>query len=117
VAVIGRGIEPLDRLVDATIRAQGRVPDTDGEADAFVQRQDGWALAQKGVPALMVGGSFSNMALLERFLAGPYHQASDNPGPDLVLDGAAEDAELLIAIGRKLADPAAYPHPAAPARP
>jgi hypothetical protein len=117
VAVIGRGLEPLDRLVDETIRAQGRVPDLDGEADAFVERQDGWALAQKGVPALMIGGSFSNMALLEAFLAGPYHQAADNPGPDLVLGGAAEDAELLIVLGRKLADPAVYPHPSAPARP
>jgi hypothetical protein len=41
----------------------------------------------------MVGGSFSDMRLLGAFLAGPYHSPADNPGPGLVLDGAAEDAD------------------------
>ncbi|PSJ39887.1 M28 family peptidase [Allosphingosinicella deserti] len=110
VAVMGRGVPALDALVDATVKQAGRTLDTDDEADALVQRQDGWALAQFGVPTLMVGGSFSDMKLLETFLNGAYHEATDNPGPGLPLEGAAEDADLLVALGLKLADPTLYRH-------
>ncbi|MEA3064441.1 MAG: hypothetical protein QOJ27_880, partial [Sphingomonadales bacterium] len=111
VAVMGRGHPALDSLIDRTVAEAGRTLDTDQEAAAFVERQDGWALARAGVPAIMIGGSFSDMKKLGAFLAGPYHSPADNPGPGLVLDGAAEDAELMVALGRKLADPAQYPHP------
>jgi hypothetical protein len=57
----------------------------------------------------MVNGSFADMKKLGAFLGGPYHSAADNPGPGLVLDGAAEDTDLMIALGRKLADPARFP--------
>jgi Zn-dependent M28 family amino/carboxypeptidase len=109
VAVVGRGVAPLDRLIDETAREQGRALDSDREADALLERQDGWALARAGVPSVVVGGFFADMAELGAFLSGPYHQPGDNPGPHLMLDGAAEDADLLIALGRKLADPARYP--------
>ena len=108
VAVMGRGLPALDRVVDETVAEAGRTLDPDNEADALVQRQDGWALARFGVPTLMVGGSFSDMDRLGAFLGGSYHQPTDNPGPDLILDGAAEDADLLIALGLKLADPGRY---------
>ncbi len=63
----------------ATWRSKlGRKMDDDGEADAFIQRQDGWALGAKGVTSLMVGGSFSDMALLEAFLGSDYRSAADN---------------------------------------
>ena len=114
VAVMGRGRPSLDAVIDRAIAEAGRRLDTDSEASALVQRQDGWALARAGVPAIMVGGSFSDMKLLGTFLAGPYHSPTDNPGPGLVLDGAAEDAELMVALGRKLADPAQYEPPARP---
>ncbi|MEA3051624.1 MAG: hypothetical protein QOG72_527 [Sphingomonadales bacterium] len=115
VAVMGRGLAPLDAVIDATVAEAGRTLDEDDEAAAFVERQDGWALARAGVPAIMVGGSFSDMKLLGAFLAGPYHSPADNPGPGLVLDGAAEDADLMVALGRKLADPARYRLPERPA--
>ncbi len=108
VAVIGRGIAPLDRLIAATAAELGRKMDEDAEADAFVTRQDGWALARAGVPAVMVGGSFSDMQQLGAFLSGPYHKPEDDLGQELILEGAAEDAALLIALGRKLADPKLY---------
>ena len=108
VAVMGRGRPGLDSLIDRTVAETGRALDPDDEAAAFVERQDGWALARAGVPAIMVGGSFSDMRKLRAFLAGPYHSAADNPGRHLVLDGAAEDAELMVALGRKLADPELY---------
>jgi hypothetical protein len=114
VAVMGRGRPALDALIDRTVAEVGRALDGDAEADAFVERQDGWALARAGVPAIMLGGSFSDMGKLNAFLAGPYHSPADNPGPALVLDGAAEDADLMVALGRKLADPAQYPSPPKP---
>jgi hypothetical protein len=117
VAVIGRGVEAIDRIVAQTVREAGRTLDEDGEADSFAPRQDGWALAKVGIPALMVGGSFSDMGRLQAFLGGAYHKASDNPGPQVMLDGAAEDADLLVALGRKLADPAAYRRADSLARP
>lgn len=111
VAVLGRGVATLDAVVDRTVADSGRRLDADSEADAFLERQDGWAFARAGVPALMVGGSFSDMKQLGGFMSGRYHQPEDNPDRQLVLGGAAEDAELLIRLGRKLADPAVYSNP------
>jgi Zn-dependent M28 family amino/carboxypeptidase len=111
VAVMGRGRAELDALIDGTVAEAGRSLDRDDEAAALVERQDGWALARAGVPAIMVGGSFADMKKLGDFLDGPYHSAADNPGPGLMLDGAAEDTDLMIALGRKLADPALYSWP------
>jgi hypothetical protein len=111
VAVIGRGIEPLDRAIAETAAAAGRRMDTTYAADAFVERQDGWALARAGVPSVMVGGSFADMAALEAFLSSDYHGPDDEPRPDIPLAGAAEDADLLVALTRRLADPARYRPP------
>jgi Zn-dependent M28 family amino/carboxypeptidase len=111
VAVMGRGIPALDAAIDATVAAMGRRLDNDDEAAELVRRQDGWALARAGVPAIMVGGSFSDMNLLNAFLAGRYHKPDDQADGQLVLDGAAEDANLAVALGRRLADPAAYQRP------
>ncbi|HEU0098435.1 MAG TPA: M20/M25/M40 family metallo-hydrolase [Allosphingosinicella sp.] len=111
VAVMGRGHPALDSLIDRTVAEAGRALDGDDEAAAFVERQDGWAFTRAGIPSIMVNGSFADMKKLGAFLAGPYHSAADNPGPGLVLDGAAEDTDLMIALGRKLADPALYPWP------
>jgi hypothetical protein len=111
VAVMGRGRAALDSIIERTIAEAGRTLDRDDEAAALVERQDGWALTRAGVPAIMVGGSFADMKKLGAFLGGAYHSAADNPGPALMLDGAAEDTDLMIALGRKLADPALYPWP------
>jgi len=115
VAVMGRGHSALDALIDSTVAEAGRALDGDDEAAAFIERQDGWALARAGVPAIMVNGSFADMKKLGAFLGGPYHSAADNPGPGVVLEGAAEDTDLMIALGRKLADPARFPARAAAA--
>lgn len=104
VATIGRGRPAYDAMVRRAATALGRKLDEDGEADAFVRRQDGWALGAKQVPSLMVGGSFSDMGLLEKFLGGPYHKPGDNFSDLIPLGGAAEDADLHVALGRAFAD-------------
>jgi hypothetical protein len=93
-------IEPL--VKDAAI-AMGRPWDGDHEADSFLRRQDGWALAERGVPMVMAGGSFSDLALLKRFFAGDYHGPHDELRPETDLAGAVEDANLHIELVRRAA--------------
>lgn len=113
VAIMRSGVPGLDALTASTVTAAGRTLDPDDEAAELVQRQDGWALAQQGVPTLMVGGSFSNMALLGRFLArgGRYHSPADQADSHLVLDGAAEDVNLTVHLVQAIADPTQYQRP------
>ncbi|MGR4889849.1 M28 family peptidase [Sphingopyxis sp. LARHCG72] len=108
VATIGRGKPAYDAVVREAATKLGRTLDEDGEADAFIQRQDGWALGAKGVTSLMVGGSFSDMKLLEAFLGSDYHTAADNFSDKIPLGGAAEDADLHVALGRAFADTKAW---------
>jgi hypothetical protein len=120
VAIMPSNTPALNALVAATVTAAGRALDPDDEAARLVQRQDGWALARHGVPALMIGGSFSNMELLGHFLEqGRYHSPDDQADSQLVLDGAAEDMNLTVTVVRRLADPAQYqrPQPAPAQRP
>ena len=109
VATIGRGKPAYDAVVRAAATKLGRTLDEDGDADAFIQRQDGWALGAKGVTSLMVGGSFSDMPLLQAFLGSDYHTAADNFSDKVPLGGAAEDADLHVALGRAFADTKAWP--------
>ena len=109
VATIGRGKPAYDAVVRAVAGELGRKIDDDGEADPFIQRQDGWALGAKGVPSLMVGGSFSDMALLEKFLGSDYHEPADEFSDKVPLGGAAEDADLHVALGRAFADTKRWP--------
>lgn len=109
VATIGRGKPAYDAVVRDVSTKLGRKIDDDGEADAFVQRQDGWALGAKGVTSLMVGGSFSDMPLLEKFLESDYHSPADEFSDKVPLGGAAEDADLHVALGRAFADTKRWP--------
>ncbi|RSV32469.1 M28 family peptidase [Sphingomonas sp. ABOLH] len=109
VAMVGRGNHPkIDAIVDATARAIGRKVDTDTEANIMVQRQDGWAFGKRGIPAVMATGSVSDMKRLFAYLEGPYHKPNDDLA-HIDLSGAAEDADLHVALARALADPARYP--------
>lgn len=109
VAIMPSNTPGLNAIAASTVTAAGRTLDPDDEAAELVRRQDGWALARHGVPALMIGGSFSNMTLLGNFLEhGRYHSPDDQADSHLVLDGAAEDMNLTVALVRRLADPAEY---------
>jgi hypothetical protein len=112
VAIMRSEVPGLNAIAASTVVAAGRQLDPDDEAAELVQRQDGWALARHGVPTLMIGGSFSNMTLLGNFLDhGRYHTPADQADSHLVLDGAAEDVNLTVALVRRLADPTQYQRP------
>lgn len=108
VAIIGRGTTPLDATVEAVAKKAGRAIESSTDSNDFIQRQDGWALAQKGVPALMVGGSFADLDLLQKFLGSDYHGPNDELTDKTELGGAAEDADLHIALGTYFADSRKY---------
>ncbi|MBV9521373.1 MAG: M28 family peptidase, partial [Alphaproteobacteria bacterium] len=111
VAILNRSIPALNAQVEAAALGMGRRIDTAHEADAMAERQDGWALARHGIPAVMVGGAFASLARLNAFLQGRYHQPSDQADDRIEMGGATEDANLLVALGRRLADPAVYSGP------
>jgi Zn-dependent M28 family amino/carboxypeptidase len=111
VAVIGRGRTPLDPLIESTVLQQGRQVAENPMADSFIERQDGWALLRAGVPTVLITGVFSDKERFESFISERYHKPNDDLEGPLVLDGAAEDANLLVALGRRIADPAEYPTP------
>ncbi|MEM8696663.1 MAG: M28 family peptidase [Pseudomonadota bacterium] len=110
VGIIGRGMTPLDPLIDAVAEEAGRTVDRSTEMNSFVRRNDAWAFLERGVAAVMVGGSFTDPELLTNFFRGRYHGPEDEID-GIELGGAHEDTLLHIALGRAFADPARYPGP------
>ena len=109
VAMVAAEKSPLEALVRQAAAAMGRAFDSDRGAASFMQRQDGWALAQRGVPMIMAGGSFSDMKLLNAFLAGHYHAPGDELRPETELGGAVEDANLHVELIRRAASRSLLP--------
>ncbi len=103
VAIIGRGTTKLDRAIETVAAKLGRKVEQSDQANGFLQRQDGWALTQKGVPALMINSSFSDIPFLEKYLGSLYHGPDDEISGALDLAGTAEDTELHIALGKYFA--------------
>lgn len=110
---VGRGQTPLDGLILETIASSGRRLGDQALADSFLQRQDGWALLQHGVPAVLLSSTYGSQALLRPFLDSHYHRPSDEAGR-IELGGAIDDLLLHERLIRLIADPARYqPPPAA----
>jgi Zn-dependent M28 family amino/carboxypeptidase len=114
VSIVGRGLTALDPFVDETARTLGRRVDASDGPNALVRRQDGWALLQKGVPAILVGGAYGS-GRLQRFLSTRYHKPDDDLASGVELGGAAEDVDLHVALGRLFGDSARFPTPPRPA--
>jgi len=112
VAMIGEPDPWIIPDVTAIIRAQGRAVVGDDEADFLESRQDGWALAQAGVPAIMVGSGIGDVEALNHFLDGAYHTVADQLSDATELGGAAEDADLHVDLVRHFASIAAFSPPA-----
>ena len=106
VAASNTGLEPLVRAAAAAL---GRAWDGDAEAAPFLQRQDGWALAERGVPMIMAGGSFSDLKQLNAFMAARYHRPSDELLPDTQIGGAVDDANLHVELIRRASSRSTLP--------
>lgn len=108
-AVVGKGMTPLDPHIAAAAKAQKRKLAEGDAANAYVRRQDGWALMQHDVPAVMLSSSWSDIALVEKFMESDYHRPGDQISRGLELGGAADDVEFLTGLGRWFADPRKVP--------
>ena len=107
--VVGKGLTGLDAQIAAVAKQQKKKVVFDEKANAYVKRQDGWALLQHDIPAVMVSSSWSDLALVEHFFETDYHRPSDVVQPGMELGGAADDVEFLGALVRWFADPKKVP--------
>jgi Zn-dependent M28 family amino/carboxypeptidase len=108
----------LDALV-AEGRRQGRVftPDPHPESGGFY-RSDHFPMAKVGVPAisfksgldLVNGGVARGEALSKDYTTKRYHQPDDEYLPSWDFSGIVSDGALLHAVGRDLANSAAWPN-------
>lgn len=108
-AVVGKGMTALDRYIAAVAKAEKRKLAEGDAANAYVRRQDGWALMKHDVPAVMISSSWSDIALVEKFMDTDYHRPGDQIGRGLELGGAADDVEFLTALARWFSDPRKVP--------
>jgi Peptidase family M28 len=109
-AIVGKGLTRLDPHIAAAAKAAKKKLVEGEAANAYVQRQDGWALLKHDVPAVMVSSSWSDIAVVERFFEGDYHRASDQlAGKGIELGGAADDVLFLVSLVRWFGDPKKVP--------
>ncbi|NMN04169.1 MULTISPECIES: M28 family peptidase [unclassified Novosphingobium] len=118
VAIVGRGMTPLDEEVGRVLARMKRKLVDGQAANAYVRRQDSWVLMQHDVPAIMVSTSYADEARLGRFMAGAYHTPADTPD-QVNYAGMADDVLITTELVRDFADPRRYagaglPLPASP---
>jgi len=111
VGIVGRGRAPFEPLILEHLAKTRRTLGDPDFAESFLQRQDGWALLQQGVPAVLVSSAFASREALGPFLAKHYHRVSDTAAR-VELGGAIDDLLLHEAVIRQIADTARYQPPA-----
>ncbi len=118
ITVIGMGASDLDDYLRDAAAEQSRTLRPDPEAEkGFYYRSDHFNFAKQGVPALytdsgveFVGKSAEyGKEKREEYNKKDYHQPSDEIKPDWDLSGALEDAELLVAVGYRVANADKFP--------
>jgi len=113
VTVVGMGASDLDDVLREAAQTQGRTLAPDPEPEkGFYYRSDHFNFAKVGVPALYTDageqyiGKDADFSRRKRdeYTANDYHKPSDHIKPDWDLSGAAEDAELMMLVGYKVAN-------------
>ena len=104
LAIVGRGMTSLDAQIEKVIRAEKMRVAPGDAANEFVKRQDGWALQQHDIPAVMVTTAYGDIARMRAFFDGDYHRPSDDLSHGLELGGAADDVRILAALTRWFGD-------------
>lgn len=107
VGFVGDGLTAIDAEVKAILAEAGRELGDSDFASTFVQRQDGWAFINKGVPAVFLSTAFGSEAVLGPFLDSDYHMPSDEAGT-LELGGAVDDVLLHEELVRRFANTKTY---------
>ena len=113
ISVVGLGASDLDDYLRQAAQEQGRTITPDPEPEkGFYYRSDHFNFAKQGVPALdpdagidYVGKSVEwGKAKRDEYTEKDYHAPSDQVKPDWDLSGAVEDAQLLMAVGYRVAN-------------
>ncbi len=104
LGIVGKGMTRLDAEIVKVAKAQKRKLVDGTAANAYVRRQDGWALLQHDVPAVLISSAYGDIARMERFFDGDYHRPSDGVKPGIELGGAAEDVAFHVALARWFGD-------------
>ena len=104
LAIVGKGMTPLDPIIARVAKDQKRKLVEGDAANAYVRRQDGWALLQHDIPTVMVSSAYADVARVERFFDGDYHRPGDQLKPEIEFGGAAEDVLFHVALVRWIAD-------------
>jgi len=108
----------LDMLVEeGAKRGRRYTPDPDAGTGTFY-RSDHFTFAKAGIPALsftrgddLVNGGVERMRAWEtNYRANMYHQPDDEYSPNWDFTGMAQDAELLHAVGLRLANSCDWPN-------
>jgi Zn-dependent M28 family amino/carboxypeptidase len=121
VVLVGAGQNQLEDMLARAAGAQHRTvtPDAHPERGLFY-RADHFPLAKRGVPTLLLsdlggapdlarGGRAAGERWIGDYTAHCYHQPCDVWRADWSLAGAAQDVDLLYAMGRTLAADGAWP--------
>ena len=118
ITVIGLGASELDDYLRDAAAEQSRTLRPDPESEkGFYYRSDHFNFAKQGVPALYTDtgvefiGKPADYSQQKRdeYNKVDYHQPSDEVKPDWDLSGAAEDADLLVAVGYRVANADRFP--------
>jgi hypothetical protein len=111
LVIVGRGMTKLDAQIAAVAKREKRKIVGDEAANAYVKRQDGWALLQHDIPTVMVTSAYADLGKMESFFEGDYHRPSDDLKRPIELGGAAEDVLFHVALVRWFADSRRVPSP------
>jgi Zn-dependent M28 family amino/carboxypeptidase len=116
--VIGLGASDLDNYVKDAAAEQGRVIRPDPEPEkGYYYRSDHFNFAKMGVPALSTDAGITFVDKPEAYgqqkrdewTSRDYHQPSDEVKDWWDLSGAVEDAQLLFAVGYRVANAGSFP--------
>jgi hypothetical protein len=111
VAIVGEGMTGLDADIAKVVKREKRKIVSGKEANEYVRRQDGWALLQHDVPAVMVSSAYGEIERIRRFFDMHYHRPGDDLTLELELGGAAQDVALHVALARWFANKGTFVRP------
>ena len=108
----------LDMLVEEGAKRGRRFTPDPNAATGTFYRSDHFTMAKAGIPALTFtpgrdlvnGGVARAEAWSKNYTATMYHQPDDEYSPDWDFSGMVRDAELLYAVGLRLANGTSWPN-------
>lgn len=116
--LIGNGKSNMDPIVERIAKWQGRTVVPDYFPDrGYYYRSDQFSLAQVGVPGVYLHSGVNVVGKpdgwgkeqLDAWVEETYHQPNDEYDPSWKLEGAIDDAVLLMSIGLVVADQETMP--------